>query len=946
MALSHNDYMIAWICALPLEMAAAKVMLDETHPPLHQPKSDSNAYTLGSISGHNIVVACLPSGIYGITSAAVVLANMLPTFPSLRFGLMVGIGGGVPSETNDIRLGDIVGQLVDRKARVTDEPVTHYGLIASGNQVIKDAKKRDFLAQSMDILCFEMEAAGLVDQLPCLVIRGICDYCDSHKHKGWQGYAALTAAAYTKELLSVAPLAVTQSVTTTKFLVTLDLTTVPAIEEFIGRQEDLKHLWHYLQPAGSPLRKVAILHGLGGIGKSQLAIKFAREHKNGFSAIFWINGKDRSTLVRSLSSCLPRIQTYAVANEAATEEEAEQRASQVIKWLAVPENQNWLLIFDNIDQYTPLETSNNGEYDIKDFFPNADHGSILITSRLQRLMELGKSFPIERLAPKDARKLFLQSWGRSLSEIVDAGLEKDLASLMAQFDGLPLAIVIAGAFMRETGTGISEYLEDYQESWFELQAQSLPTRHYHQGNILQTWAVSYHEIQKRDSTAAILLLFLSFFDNQDIWYELVAGGRHCPNVPDWFEMAVGRKFDFKARIKTLLAFSLIETKPQGGSYRLHPVVQDWCTHVAGTENHISRLREIALVSIGYTVPGSDEKDYARVQRRLLPHANYVFRKHMTYETNNTAVCGAFHMLGNLYSDQGKLKEAEEMYQRALAGKEQALGPDHTSTLRTVNNLGLLYSDQGKLKEAEEMYQRALAGKEQALGPDHTSTLDTVHNLGNLYKDQGKLKEAEEMYQRALAGKEQALGPDHTSTLDTVHNLGNLYSDQGKLKEAEEMYQRTLAGYEQALGPDHTFTLDTVHNLGTLYSDQGKLKEAEEMYQRALAGYEQALGSDHISTLRAVGNLGLLYSDQGKLKEAEGMYQRALTGKEQALGPHHTEAREVSSNLHTLTHLNVGADSPGLHAFQGPSVQASGNNSKDAPNKPRKRDAFYKAFRRK
>ncbi|KAI9037791.1 uncharacterized protein KD926_011580 [Aspergillus affinis] len=287
-------------------------------------------------------------------------------------------------------------------------------------------------------------------------------------------------------------------------------------------------------------------------------------------------------------------------------------------------------------------------------------------------MELGKSFPIERLEPKDARKLFLQSCERSLSEIMDAGLDQDLARLMAQLDGLPLAIVIAGTFMRETGTGISEYLEDYQKSWFQLQAQSLPTRHYHQGNILQTWAVSYHEIEKRDSTAAVLLLFLSIFDNQDIWYELIAGGRHCPNVPDWFEMAVGKKFDFKARTKTLRAFSLIETKPQGGSYRLHPVVQDWCTHVAATENHISRSREIVLVSIGYMVPDSDERDYARAQRRLLPHANYLFQKHMTYETNDTAVCGAFHMLGNLYSDQGKLKEAEEMYKRVLAGYGQNL----------------------------------------------------------------------------------------------------------------------------------------------------------------------------------------------------------------------------------------------------------------------------------
>jgi tetratricopeptide (TPR) repeat protein len=111
-----------------------------------------------------------------------------------------------------------------------------------------------------------------------------------------------------------------------------------------------------------------------------------------------------------------------------------------------------------------------------------------------------------------------------------------------------------------------------------------------------------------------------------------------------------------------------------------------------------------------------------------------------------------------------------MYERALAGKEKALGPEHTSTLDTVNNLGIIYTDQGRLAEAEEMYKRALAGYEKALGPEHTSTLRTVNNLGIFYRDQGRLAEAEEMFKRALAGKEKVLGPKHTSTLDVSQRL--------------------------------------------------------------------------------------------------------------------------------------------------------------------------------
>ncbi|GFF54954.1 conserved hypothetical protein [Aspergillus lentulus] len=234
MKVTHRDYTVAWICALPLELRAAKAVLDEVHPSLPQVNSDHNNYTLGKISGHNVAVACLPSGVYGKVSASTVVSQMLSTFPEIRFGLMVGIGGGVPSTGVDVRLGDVViskpigcsggvvqydygktlrdgksqhngslnkprpilltalaqmesdsisrrhqNQLVNREPRETSMPDFHYGLIASGDQVMKNAKIRDAIAQESNLLCFEMEAAGFMDQLQPLVIRGICDYCDS-----------------------------------------------------------------------------------------------------------------------------------------------------------------------------------------------------------------------------------------------------------------------------------------------------------------------------------------------------------------------------------------------------------------------------------------------------------------------------------------------------------------------------------------------------------------------------------------------------------------------------------------------------------------------------------------------------------------------------------------------------------------------------------------------
>ncbi|RDW90049.1 uncharacterized protein DSM5745_01824 [Aspergillus mulundensis] len=308
--LRAEDYTVGWVSALPVELAAAAEMLDEEHPALPHDPNDENIYTLGRIGCHNVVIVCLPAGRYGTTSAATAAIQMKAKFPAIRFGLMVGVGGGVPSAT-DVRLGDVVvsqpsashggvvqydsgtttasgfvrkGFLnapppillnslsklranhlrqrtkvmehlsafdslplfqrghagVDRLFKPTythaggpmceacdDEHVVtrtprtdqaveiHYGTIASGNQVIRNAETRDQLSAELGgVLCFEMEAAGLMNGFPCLVIRGVCDYCDSHKNKDWQPFAAATAAAYAKDLLSVVPAAHVSIVTT------------------------------------------------------------------------------------------------------------------------------------------------------------------------------------------------------------------------------------------------------------------------------------------------------------------------------------------------------------------------------------------------------------------------------------------------------------------------------------------------------------------------------------------------------------------------------------------------------------------------------------------------------------------------------------------------------------------------------------------------------------
>lgn len=310
-----QGYSVGWICGITTDYVSAQTLLDEVHDrPEYIAPDDHNDYTLGKIGKHNVVLAVLPMGEYGASSAAKVAKYLMLSFPNIRVGLSVGIGGGAPSKRNDIRLGDVVvsipynGQgsvlqydpckpiesqsfptILDRPPLIlrtavnglqaeyetkgrqfektinkaleeeprlrrrfkrpdpisdklycsdftspadmgstctllseddsfrqvsrpvrshqdSNNPVVHYGLILSGNHLMKDALLRNKLAAERGVLCFEMEAAGLIQNFPCLVIRGICNYADTHQSKEWQGYASMVAAAYAKDLLSrIAP---------------------------------------------------------------------------------------------------------------------------------------------------------------------------------------------------------------------------------------------------------------------------------------------------------------------------------------------------------------------------------------------------------------------------------------------------------------------------------------------------------------------------------------------------------------------------------------------------------------------------------------------------------------------------------------------------------------------------------------------------------------------
>jgi tetratricopeptide (TPR) repeat protein len=452
-------------------------------------------------------------------------------------------------------------------------------------------------------------------------------------------------------------------------------------------------------------------------------------------------------------------------------------------------------------------------------------------------------------------------------------------------------------------TSFAEYLRLYDTSWLRLQQTTLQLHLYEDRTLYSTWNISLDHVKQQSEPAAKLLQLWAYFDNQDVWLELLQGGQQ--DGPAWLSELIEDQISFDAAMRVLCDHALAEadaavldSRVESLGYSMHSCVHSWTIHVLNQELDAA-LGNLALECVGRHVLDSSQRNALATERRLMRHAARSWR--LLTDGNVDSRGREDHLLhfGNMFAKQGQYNEAEKMYERALQGYEKAWGPEHLSTLDTVHNLGLLFAKLGRLDEAQGMYQRALQSREKACGPEHTLTLDTVNNLGALYAGLGRLDEAEKMYERALQGYEKAWGPEHTSTLDTVNNLGLLYQKLGRLDEAEKLYERALGGFEKAWGAEHASTLDTLNNLGALYADLGRLDEAEKMFQRALQGYEKAWGPEHTSTLNTVNNLGALYAGLGRLDDAEMMYQRALSGFEKCYSYEHERCYRLRDILAKL-----------------------------------------------
>ncbi|QGA15967.1 hypothetical protein EYB26_003634 [Talaromyces marneffei] len=822
--------------------------------------------------------------------------------------------------------GDLVPR---RRLRFNNPaPIIHIGTIASASSVMKSGEHRDQLAEKESVIGFEMEGAGVWDSLPCVIIKGVCDYADSHKNKAWQNYAAATAASCAKCILAYWQDGSQQQPQTSSHPKPSSTVPFERDEMFVGREDIIMSIRNALQGRTGQTSKCAALVGLGGVGKSQIAIEYTYRVRESApnTSTFWVHASNATRFEQGYRD-------IAAAAKIPGHDDPRCNILELVKkWLYDETNGNWLMILDNADDIDTFFNIFGENMPLVDYLPHVSHGSILVTSRNQTVARnivgpRGQVIPVKPMSTNEAITLL------KTRIPVDQSCETEAKLLVDALECIPLAIAQAGAYIlnRSPQTSLSTYLQLFQQSESNQEhllnyndAHDLRRDRSIRHPVITTWQISFDQIRRICPKATDLLALMSMFDRQGIPTQLLSDGMD--------------QLQFEDAMAPLISFSLVRVEFGGQSFDLHRLVQLSARQWLKKQGLLHHLAKKSVQVMKAIFPSGDYETSASCQM-LLPHLKETIRfterldddDHLNVSTitnrcgwylylmgkfeeaeamhrralvGREKVLGAEHpdtlssvgYLGLVLESQGKYEEAEAMHRRALASREKVLGAEHPDTLISVSYLGLVLESQGKYEEAEAMHQRALTGSEKALGAEHPHTLTSVSNLGLVLQSQGKYEEAEAMHQQALTGREKVLGAEHPDTLTSVSNLGLVLRRQGKYEEAEAMHRRALTGSEKALGAEHPDTLTSVSNLGSALESQGKYEEAEAMHRQALTGSEKVLGTEHPDTLTSISNLGLVLESQGKYEEAEAMHRRALTGSEKVLGAEHPDTLTSVSNL--------------------------------------------------
>jgi tetratricopeptide (TPR) repeat protein len=690
---------------------------------------------------------------------------------------------------------------------------------------------------------------------------------------------------------------------------------------FVGRENALAELAAQLQGSGPLL--ITALKGMGGIGKSELALRYALANLAAGTypdGILWIEGRgaDLGT----------QIVEFAQAQLGLTPPDNLDLAGQVAycwrHWPPLADAPGRVLvIFDDVTDAAALRPY---------LPPTEDRYRVVLTSRRQ----LGRAFSTLELDVLDLEPALALLGSLAGAERIDA-VRAEAEALVNWLGRLPLALELVGRYLaNHPDLDLTTLQSRLEAQTVRARALLKPEDDEYSDMTAKLGVAAAFELSVQGLTEAQgeLAYALSLFGNAAMPWVLV-----LPCLPEKDEE------DLEDGRSALVNRSLLK-RVDTGLYQMHPLIREFVrlwgpeTLAAAQMEALKRRYCGVMVAVAQQIPQSPTREQIGAVAAAAPHLaeaatmwrDWLADKDVTWPfvglgrfyagqglygaaepwlthcvsfarerfgNEHPSVATSFNNLAYLYRAQGGYSKAEPLFQQALALWQKLLGDEHPAVASSFNNLAGLYESQGRYNEAEPLFQQALDLRQKLLGDDHPDVAQSFNNLALLYQAQGRYSEAEPLFQQALALGQNLLGDEHPDVATSFNNLAGLYYAQGRYSEAEPLFQQALALMQKLIGDEHSSVATSFNNLALLYQAQGRYSETEPLYQQALALRQNLLGDEHPDVATSFNNLALLYQAQGRYSEAEPLYQQALALRQNLLGDEHPDVATSFNNLALL-----------------------------------------------
>ena len=647
-----------------------------------------------------------------------------------------------------------------------------------------------------------------------------------------------------------------------------------------GRDELLAQLRLLVE---RPDGRTHLLAGLGGTGKSTVALQLVEEAVASGRPAWWVTVADVNAVTAAL---MDLARALGATRGEVTEALAGRGNPADLLWRFLEADSGWLLVFDNVDDLDMLTVSGLRASEGAGWIRPTTEGLVLVTSRVGDARSWGRHIEAHVVDCLDAAE--------GAQVLVDlapgAGMAGDAVKLSARLGGLPLALHHAGLHLSSDFAALrtfNGYHDALDDRFGDLMRQGSAAND--RAIVTSTWELSLDALeQKGRSQARPLLRVLSCLAPAvpipPALLDLTVLGRCCGDGPD--EAAQG--------LDALSSAGLISTSATTADARpgaiIHPLVAETTRLRLDGEDPgqaggvVVALLAAATAGLNHEHPG----DWPTFLE-LLPHLNAVYSylaDRLTLEDLAAlARVTATTALALLWA--GSYLASEELVRAALQHSAR-LGADHEDMLSLRHRAASAYRFRGNHAQAVDEFRSVLIDRRRVLGLDHPDTLATQHAIATVHAVREEYDQAEQEYRDVLAARQRLLGPDHLDTLTTRQAIGRTFAARGQLEQAEQEFRDVLAARQRILSPDHPDTLATRWAIATVHAAQGQHEQAEREFRHILDANLRILGTEHPHSLTARHAIAGVLAAQGQYEQAEQEYRDVLADRQRVLGPDHPD----------------------------------------------------------